>query len=193
MLTQTTALLLREEPISELSHYLTVPSVFEANTVFDVCEGTGGVELREREITQPYRKDYDALENPMEWPARFDVSNWTLIGAFNAGERVGGAVGAFDSRGLDMLEGRDDLVVLWDIRVSPSVRRLGVGSALFRSLEAWARARSCRELKVETQNTNVAACRFYEHQGCHLKRVNRNAYSSLPGEVQLIWSKVVGV
>jgi ribosomal protein S18 acetylase RimI-like enzyme len=97
-----------------------------------------------------------------------------------------------DSRGLDMLEGRDDLVVLWDIRVSPNARRLGVGSALFRSLEAWARARSCRELQVETQNTNGAACRFYEHQGCRLKRVDRHAYSSLPGEVQLIWSKVVG-
>jgi ribosomal protein S18 acetylase RimI-like enzyme len=91
-----------------------------------------------------------------------------------------------------MLEGRDDLVVLWDIRVSPKARRLAVGSALFRSIEAWARARNCRELKVETQNTNVAACRFYAHQGCHLKRANYNAYPDLPDEVQLIWSKVVG-
>ena len=29
-------------------------------------------------------------------------------------------------------------------------------------------------------------------KGCRLKRVDRHAYSSLPGEVQLIWSKVVG-
>ena len=192
MLTETTTIELREEPISELHRYVTVPSVFEARTVFDVLESTRGIELREREIYRPYRKDYDAVENPMEWPKRFDVSNWTLIAAFSAGERVGGAVGAYASPELDMLEGRDDLILLWDIRVSPKARRLGVGSALFRSIEAWGRARSCRELKVETQNTNVAACRFYAHQGCHLERTNYNAYPALPDEVQLIWSKVVG-
>jgi len=192
MLTQTASLELREEPISELHRYVSVPNAFEARTVFDAFEGTSGIELREREITQPYRKDYDAIENTMEWPARFDVSRWTLMGVFNAGERIGGAVGAFGSPGLDMLEGRDDLVVLWDIRVTPKARRQGVGSGLFRSIEAWARAKNCRELKVETQNTNVAACRFYAHQGCHVKQANYNAYPELPDEVQLIWSKVIG-
>ncbi len=54
---------------------------------------------------RPYRKDYDAVENPLEWPKRFDVSNWMLIGAFSAGERIGGAVGAFDSPGLDTVGG----------------------------------------------------------------------------------------
>jgi len=178
--------------MTELRQYATVPSVFEARTVFDVVDGPTGIELRERDIDRPFRKNYDAVENPMEWPLHFDVSNWTLIGAFKAGERVGGAVGAFASPGLDMLEGRDDLVVLWDIRVSPGARGLGVGSALFRSIESWGRARGCREIKVETQNTNVAACRLYAHQGCHLARANRNAYPALPDEVQLIWSKVVG-
>jgi len=192
MLTQTATLELREEPITELDRYVAVPSVFESRTVFDIVERSSGIELREREATQPYRKDYDAVENPMEWPTRFDVSNWVLIGAFNAGERVGGVVGAFRTPGLAVLEGRDDLVVLWDIRVSPKAWRLGIGSALFRSIEAWARARSCRELRVETQNTNVAACRFYAHQGCQLKRASHDAYPGLPDEVQLIWSKVVG-
>jgi|SRR5688572_4409997 len=178
--------------MSELCRYVTVPSAFEARTLFDVVEAASGIELQEREIAQPYHKDYDAVENPMEWPERFDVSNWALIGAFSAGERVGGVVGAFGSPRLEMLEGRDDLLVLWDIRVSPKARRLGVGSALFRSIEAWGRARGCRELNVETQNTNVAACRFYAHQGCHLKRASHDAYPTLPDEVQLIWSKVVG-
>lgn len=192
VLTQIATLELREEPMSELHRYVTIPSVFEARTVFDIVESANGIELREREIAQPYYKDYDAVENPMEWPTRFDVSNWTLIGAFSAGERVGGVVGAFGTPKLDMLEGRDDLVVLWDIRVSSKARRLGVGSALFRSIEAWGRAKDCRELKVETQNTNVAACRFYAHHGCRLKRANHNAYPGLPNEVQLIWSKVLG-
>jgi hypothetical protein len=51
--------------------------------------------------------------------------------------------------------------------------------------------RLCRELKVETQNTNVAACRFYARQGFRLTQANRNAYPALPGDVQLIWRKKI--
>ena len=72
-----------------------------------------------------------------------------------------------------MLEGRRDLAVLWDIRVSPEARRQGVGSALFERVAAWAQLHGCRQLKIETQNTNVRACRFYERQGCQLRAIDR--------------------
>ena len=192
MLAHTANIELREEPISELNRYAAVPSVFETHTVFDVIENPNGLELREREIGRPYKKDYDSVESPLEWPTRFDVSNWTLIGAFRSGERVGGAIGALNSPDLGMLEGRGDVLVLWDIRVSPRARRLGIGSSLFRRIEAWGSERRCRELRVETQNTNVGACRFYARQGCRLTRARYHAYSRLPDEVQLIWSKAVG-
>ena len=81
------------------------------------------------------------------------------------------------------------MAVLWDIRVSPEARGRGVGSALFAAAEAWAKARGCRELKVETQNVNVPACRFYMRQGCVLGAVNRRAYPGLPAEIQLLWYK----
>ena len=55
----------------------------------------------------------------------------------------------------------------------------------------WAAARGCRRLKVETQNINVPACRFYERQGCVLAEVRRDAYPELPGEIQLLWQKAV--
>jgi GNAT superfamily N-acetyltransferase len=168
-----------------------VPGVFETWTVFDVLDQGGEFELRERSLSQPYRKSYDAREHPAEWPARFDASNWGLIGAYEGNARLGGVIGAFDSPGVDMLEGRDDLLVLWDLRVAPAARRQGVGSALFRAIEAWARARGCRELKVETQNTNAAACRFYARHGCRLKQVNAGAYADLPDELQLIWRKSI--
>ena len=90
-----------------------------------------------------------------------------------------------------MLEGRDDLAVLWDIRVSPEARGQGIGAALFRAAEEWAKARSCRRLKVETQNINVQACRFYARQGCVLATVDRSAYPELPREIKLIWNKVL--
>jgi ribosomal protein S18 acetylase RimI-like enzyme len=181
----------REEPLSELRRHASVPSFFETLTVLDVHERADGIELRERRLEKAYRKDYDALEGPMEWPMRFDVSNWGLIGAFDGKKRIGGVVGAFQSPGVDMLEGRGDLLVLWDLRVAPELRRHGVGSALFQALEAWGRSRSCRELKVETQNTNVAACRLYARQGCRLAQAKRHAYPDRPDEVQLIWRKVM--
>jgi len=47
----------------------------------------------------------------------------------------------------------------------------------------------CRQLKIETQNTNVQACRFYERQRCRLHAIHRAAYPELPEEIQLLWYK----
>jgi GNAT superfamily N-acetyltransferase len=138
-----------------------------------------------------YTKDYDATggDGPTQWPQRFDVSNWGLLAAYTGGERVGGATVAYDTRGLDLLEGRLDLAVLWDIRVAAAARRGGVGAALFRAAEHWALAKGCGQLKVETQSINVGACRFYARQGCILREVRRGVYPGLPDEIQLLWYK----
>jgi GNAT superfamily N-acetyltransferase len=98
---------------------------------------------------------------------------------------------AVGTAALDLLEGRSDLAVLWDIRVMPAVRGHGFGRGLFEAAEAWARARGCRELKVETQNVNVPACRFYAALGCELRLVQEDAYPQCPGEVQLLWYKAL--
>jgi hypothetical protein len=65
----------------------------------------------------------------------------------------------------------------------------GVGSALFDRVAAWAQLRGCRQLKIETQNTNVRAYRFCERQGCQLRAIHRAAYPELPEEIQLLWYK----
>ncbi len=155
--------------------------------------GLGGMSLTETPVADPYVKDYDAIagEGPARWAERFDVSNWGLIGACRDGARVGGAVIAFRTADLRMLGGRDDVAVLWDIRVSPEQRGAGVGSALFRAAGSWASTRGCRWLKIETQNVNTAACRFYQKMGCTLGGIDRFAYPELPGEVQLLWWKAL--
>lgn len=83
-----------------------------------------------------------------------------------------------------MLRGRRDLAVLWDLRVTQGCRS-GAGAALFGAATAWARERGCRALEVETQQINVAACRFYQRMGCSLAAVDRFAYVDLPEETQL--------
>ncbi|MEW5926151.1 MAG: GNAT family N-acetyltransferase [Gemmatimonadota bacterium] len=182
------------EPAAALADYANVPIAFQVRSVLDVsgsADGPGGFVLTERRLDTPYLKDYDAIpgEHPSGWPGRFGVSKWGLLAARVEGRRVGGAAVAFRTPGLDLLEGRDDLAALWDVRVAPEARGQGVGAALFRAAEAWARSRGCRRLVVETQNVNVAACRFYARMGCVLARVDRDAYPGLPDEVRMVWRR----
>jgi GNAT superfamily N-acetyltransferase len=181
-----------EESMTALAEYALLPIAFLVDRVMDVTAlAEGGFALSARRLDVPYVKDYDAVdsEGPLHWSRRFDVSNWALFTARVAGSRVGGATVAFDTPALTMLEGRRDLSVVWDIRVAPKARGNGIGSALFEKVEAWARAHSCRQLKVETQNINVPACRFYARQGCELRAVHHAAYPELPKELQLLWYK----
>jgi GNAT superfamily N-acetyltransferase len=185
---------LAEEPMTALTEYARVPIIFTVDRVLDVTrrdDGPGGFALSERRLEVPYEKDYDGIagEGPLQWGRCFDLSNWALFMARLASRIVGGATVAFDTPGLTMLEGRRDLAVLWDIRVSPDARRQGVGSALFERVEAWAQLHGCRQLKIETQNTNTRACRFYERQGCQLRAIHHAAYPELPEEIQLLWYK----
>lgn len=153
--------------------------------------GLGGIVLVERPVAVPWTKDYDqdAGEAPARWLERFDVSRWGFLLARAAGEPVGGAVIAFDTPGVRMLEERRDLAVLWDLRVAPARRGSGLGRRLFAAAERWAGARGCEWLKIETQQINVPACRFYARQGCTLGAIHRFAYPALPDEVQLLWYK----
>ncbi len=155
--------------------------------------GLGGMTLTETAAADPYVKDYDAIEEqgPTHWPRRFDTSSWGFMTCHRNGTSVGGAVIALRTPGLRMTGDRDDVAVLWDIRVSPAERGTGVGSALFRAAATWAGARGCAWLKIETQNVNVAACRFYQKMGCSLGAIDRFAYPELPAEVQLLWWKAL--
>jgi GNAT superfamily N-acetyltransferase len=182
----------KKEPITLLSEYARIPIAFTVDRVFDVRDdSSGGFLLAERMLELPYRKDYDAIngEGPTQWARRYDISNWALFAAYEDRHRIGGATVAFRTPDLTMLEDRRDLAVLWDIRVAPGARGKGVGYALFEAAETWTKLQGCRQLKVETQNINVGACRFYERQGCVLREARRNAYPELPDEIQLLWYK----
>jgi GNAT superfamily N-acetyltransferase len=182
-----------EVPIASVGELARVSSAFTVDRACEVSAAEGGRAfiLSERAIDAPYVKDYDSIpgDGPTQWARRFDVSRWGFIRAQSSGRLIGGAVIAFGSADITLLEGRQDLAVLWDIRVAPDVRGQGVGSALFEAAAAWAVARRCRQLKIETQDINVAACRFYARHGCVLGSVNRCAYPQLPNEVQLLWYK----
>ena len=180
-----------EQSPALLGSYGDIPISFTVDSQYQVealDRGQGGWRLTEERARPPYVKDYDeGGERPLRWLKRWDLANWAVLAAMRNGSRLGGAVVAWNTPGVDMLEGRDDLAVLWDLRVHPDHRREGVGSRLFQHAAAWARAKGCRQLKIETQNSNVRACKFYAKQGCYLGAVHPGAYPEFPDEVQLLW------
>ena len=174
-----------------LAEYASVPSAFEVKSVLKVSlvdGGLGGILLQEVPV-KPHTKDYDSYDElPTDWPGKFDVTNWGFFLARISDTPVGAAAVAFLTTGVFMLEAREDLSVLWDIRVRPEAR--GVGIPLFRYAAEWSRARGCTQMKIETQNVNVPACRFYQQMGARLGEIHCHGYAAVPAvanEVMLNW------
>lgn len=175
-----------------LGEYASVPIKFEVKSTLQVelvDGGMGGMLLRQVPVEKPYAKDYDAYgEIPTDWPKLFDVTHWGFFLAMDGERWVGAAAVAFDTTGVLMLEGRHDLAVLWDLRSQPAYRRVGI--TLFRYATEWSRKRGCQQMKIETQNVNVPACRFYQRMGCQLGEIRRFGYAAVPAvarEVMLNW------
>lgn len=188
---------IRTEPATAdaLGAYGAVPIAFVVGSRLRVEAVKGDAfRLTEEPVAPTWIKDYDAVksEGPTRWAARWDLANWVVLGAWRAGRRVGGAVVARDTEGVDMLEDRRDLAVLQDLRVDPTARRSGAGRALVDAAIRWAAEQGCHELKVETQDVNVPACRFYAACGFTLAQVTPNAYGEpCRDETMLIWRRPV--
>lgn len=185
---------IREQPPKFLAQYVRVPMSFEVTSRFEIevtDEGRRTLSAHPRPVKPTWIKNYDAMPHahPSTWPHRFDLTNWGFLSAHIGDDLVGGVAIAHASPGVEMLNGRDDLAVLWDLRVAAKWRRRGVARALLTATDQWALDRGCREIKVETQNINVPACRLYSSHGFSLSSVDEYAYPELPGEIQLGWSK----
>jgi len=191
------SVVIREVGPDELPRYATIPMCLTVNSVFRVqgiAAGLGGLALVEEPVDHPYGKCYDSGEledsQVLDWSRQFDVSHSGFFVALDGDRPIGGAAVAIDTPAVHMLENRPDLAVLWDIRVHPDWWRRGIGSRLFRMAADWARGHDCVQLKIETQNINVPACRFYRSQGCELGGIHRFFYAGIPlvaHEVALFW------
>ena len=172
-----------------LDEYASIPISYESFTKIHLEGALDRFKIQA--LTNKIIKDYDQddTNSPQKWPQKFDLSNWGFILAFQGDQPVGAATIALRTGGLDILEGRNDLAVLWDIRVVPDLRQQGIGSLLWRAAEKWCVEQSCTTLKVETQDINPTACFFYLNAGCSLKRTNPGAYADFPDEIQLLWYK----
>ena len=104
-------------------------------------------------------------ESITRWEKRWDISNWAFFMAFDGEQPVGGATVVSCTKEINMLSGRDDLAVLWDIRVDDAYKHRDVGQALFDMAVNWSREQGLVQMKIECQNYNIPAIRFYNEQG----------------------------
>jgi GNAT superfamily N-acetyltransferase len=178
-----------------LAHYATIPMAFEVTSILRVKpiqNGLGGLGLSEEPVATPYIKNYDAQEDgdPQILPERFGVENWGFFLAVDNNKPVGGAIVTHNTSGVNLLEDRNDLAILWDLRIHPNAKRQNIGTQLFAHCANWARKQNCSQLKIETQNINIPACHFYAKQGCQLVQIDQYAYQNTPDvahEIMLVW------
>jgi GNAT superfamily N-acetyltransferase len=179
----------------ELAEYASVSIAYEVRTVLQprqIDNGLGGIRLVEEPLEEPYVKDYDSYKDgaPHRWLQRFDIRNWGFLVARDEKQAVGAAALAYDTPGVLAGEGRRDLTILWDIRVQLGMRGRGIGKILFDHAVEWTRKKGCKRMKIESQNVNVPACRFYAKQGCELGNIDCYGYVGSPQvahEVMLVW------
>src|SRR5579859_2280930 len=103
-----------------LEEYARIPMSYSVTSLLEVIEKqNGSFNLVEHIIKTPYIKDYMKIadQQPQEWMRQFDLSNWGFFFARVNSSTVGAAAIACNTPNVEMLEGRDDLAVLWDIRV----------------------------------------------------------------------------
>lgn len=172
--------------------YDQIPMTFTVKSILDierVNNGLGGYRLVEKAVNE-YVKDLGQYEVMTGIDKRFDIRNWAFYMAFLDDMPIGAMTVLYQCPEIIMLNGRDDISLLWDIRVDPEYQKRGVGSTLLNIAQKWSKEKGVRQLKIECQNNNVAACKFYHQQGAYLGAIDEYAYcghDEVEHEAQLIW------
>lgn len=181
---------IKEITKEQFEEYAKIPMSFNVTSKYKLTKvnnGLGGILLHEVPVHE-YVKDLGRYEKPQEWDQAFDITNWGILIAYDGNRPIAGATLAYNTEGVTMLGNRKDITVLWDIRVTPEYKAMGIGTQLISYAKEWSKKRNCKQIKIETQNNNVAACKFYAKQGAELGEIHEHAYSGEEeDEVMLIW------
>lgn len=126
----------------------------------------------------PYRKDYgfdaDALKGHLSSP---DSALFTAAADAGVGH-------------IAVSKNWNCFGLVDDIAIDSAHRGLGLAERLMDAAADWARSAGLSGLMLETQNNNMAACRFYQRYGFELGGIDRLLYRGLDSgteEVALFW------
>jgi ribosomal protein S18 acetylase RimI-like enzyme len=163
---------------------------YKSSSILEVeRSGTGleiGWRLVERDLPQPFDKgtlyDFDEIAQA-EIRARLERPDDTYQ---RVAESSGLLVGFLDIE----LQSWNDTAFLWNLMIDLDYRGQGLGRRLWHRALDFARQSDVRAIMIETQNTNVPACRFYARMGCELVGINEVYYTNdgSATEVALFWA-----
>ena len=173
---------------SQLTEYDKIPFYYDTTKRYElkkIDDGTLGICFQLIDVPK-FHKDFEVKTE--KWGKMFDLTNWKFFVAYNQDHKIiAGCAIATKTENCRMLEGRDDLALLWDLRVANEYKHQGIGQTLFDMAKQYAKENGFKQFKVECQNTNPAAVNFYHKQGMKLCAINEYAYPEYPDEVQMLW------
>jgi len=177
-----------ELKLKDLVKYDEISFYYETTKKYDIekiDKGLSGFNIKLVDV-EFFRKEFDAKTS--NWINYFgDLSNWKTYVAYDNNKLIGGCVIATKTPECNMLENREDLAVLWDIRVEKEYQKKGIGQELFNLGLKFCKENGFSQLKIECQNTNPVAVNFYHKQGAELCAINEYAYIDAPNETQMLW------
>ena len=172
--------------------YDTIPMLVPVRSILalkKIENGLGGILLEETPVKE-YIKDLGAYAKAAEYADEFDITNWGFFMSFDGEKPIGAATIVAKPKDPRLVDGRDDLCLLWDLRVDDRYKQQGVGTSLLNMAVEWSRAKGYQQMKIECQNNNVQACKFYQKHGAVLGKIDEYAYyteAAIKHEVQLVW------
>lgn len=127
--------------------------------------------LQLEKLPQPYIKSFineltaDDLDSYRQY-----AEQGLSLAAYAQGHLVGMAIAA--------AERWNRTLWIWEFHVLPSAQKLGVGRMMMDELTDRGQKAGLRTLRVEAQNTNVPAIRFYRRVGFHLEALDTSFYTN---------------
>ncbi len=128
-----------------------------------------------------YEKSYNEDEDAVDYQEYIDHPDKTMYLAFMEEQVVGQII---------LSRNWNNYAYIEDIKVDKDCRRYGIGRKLIEHAKHWAIAHDMRGIMLETQNTNVKACRFYESCGFKIGGFDCNLYKGInknSKEIAIFW------
>jgi ribosomal protein S18 acetylase RimI-like enzyme len=165
---------------------------YTSPTILGVEKSGNGLEigwrLVERALSQPFDKgtlyDFDEVAQA-EIRARLARPD-DIYQRVAVDEATGQLVGLLEVE----IQAWNNTALLWNLMIDLAYRGQGLGRRLWHRAVEFAHQSEVRAIMIETQNTNIHACKFYARMGCQLIGINELFYTNdgLNTEVALFWA-----
>ena len=139
---------------------------FTISSVYEISFIAGRFELKEKAV-KLYKKKYESTKVNIEEFIKNPKK--TVIFAFFDGKLAGEVI----------LEKHWNNYVRLEIAIKAAYRRRGAGRMLMDCSKKWSRANGFPGIMAETQNTNVAACKFYKTNGFKIGGIDTELYKGI--------------